>query len=143
MLRSLFPDLYPVRKLLIDHRELLKPNGFSEAVRMDVSVSQHLYPQRSAPHLWRGMILEAKRDYIAAAHAYNQSKAHAALYDWQSSFRLWKLLSKQLGDLSAANIERDHLLTIWGPAQFAWYNSDTSGQVVTFQATAVARDGAG
>ena len=38
LLRTLFADLYPVRKLLLDHHELLKPNGFSESVRMDVSV---------------------------------------------------------------------------------------------------------
>ena len=39
-MRCLFPDLYPVRKLLIDHHELLKPGGFTESVVMDVSVSQ-------------------------------------------------------------------------------------------------------
>ncbi len=32
LMRCLFPDLYPVRKLLVDHHELLKPNGFSEMV---------------------------------------------------------------------------------------------------------------
>jgi len=122
LLRCLFADLYPVRKLLMDHNELLKPEGFSEAVRMDVSVSQHVFPQRSAPHLWRGMILQAKRDYGAAADAYNSSKMLAAPYDWQPSFRLWRLLS-ELGDAAAAVSERQHLQELWGTAQFAWYST--------------------
>ena len=46
-LRTLFPDLYPVRKLLVDH-ELLKPGGF-EMVQMDVSVSTTYTPSAPRP----------------------------------------------------------------------------------------------
>ena len=62
-----------MRKLLIDHHELLKPAGepgqkpgITEAVVMDVSVSQHLHPTRPEPHLWSGMILQAKGDLATA-----------------------------------------------------------------------------
>ena len=75
LLRTLFPDLYPVRKLLVDHHELPKPGGFSEMVQMDVSVSHHLYPERATPYLWLGMILQVKGDLHAAAAAFNRSKA--------------------------------------------------------------------
>ena len=95
LLRTLFPDLYPVRKLLVDHHELLKPGGFSEMVQMDVSVSHHLYPERATPYLWLGMILQVKGDLHAAAAACNRSKALSAPYDWQASFRLWRLLREQ------------------------------------------------
>jgi glycosyltransferase involved in cell wall biosynthesis len=131
LLRTLFADLYPVRKLLTDHHELLRPNGFSEAVRMDVSVSVHLFDERSAPHMWRGMILQAKSDLDAAVSAYRAAKQRAAPYDWQPSFRLWRLLS-DIGDMEAAEAEKMHLLRIWGPAQFAWYSTDTSGNVLEF-----------
>jgi glycosyltransferase involved in cell wall biosynthesis len=135
LLRCLFPDLYPVRKLLVDHHELLKPNGFSESVRMDVSVSQHLHPHRAAAHLWRGMILQAKGDLAAAVHAYNASRRFAELYDWQGSFRLWRLLS-DMGDAEGAEEVRHELLRLWGPAQLAWYAPDVRGNVLNFRAAA-------
>jgi len=78
LLRCLFSDLYPVRKLLIDHHELLKPTGFSESVVMDVSVSQHLHPHRAETHLWTGMISQAKGELDAAVRAYNDSARLAA-----------------------------------------------------------------
>ena len=81
LMRTLFADLYPVRKLLIDHAMLAKPGGFSESVVMDVSVSQHLHPHRSTPHLWLGMILQAKKDHAAALASYNRSKALSLSYD--------------------------------------------------------------
>ena len=135
LMRGLFPDLYPVRKLLVDHHELLKPNGFSEAVRMDVSVSQHLHPHRAACHLWRGMILQAKRDFVAAVAAYNTSKRKAEPFDWQGSFRLWRLL-KDMGDVENAEKERQHLLRLWGEAQFAWYSTDVGGNPLHFETAA-------
>ena len=48
LMRTLFADLYPVRKLLIDHFLLLQPKGFSESVQMDVSVSQVRNPNANA-----------------------------------------------------------------------------------------------
>ena len=137
LLRTLFPDLFPVRTLLLDHRQLLKPNGFSEAVRMDVSVSHHLHPNRAAPHLWRGMILQAKHDFAAAANAYTISKSRAAPFDWQPSFRLWKLLAEH-GDAAAAEREKEHLYAMWGAAQFAWYSTDAWGEVLNFSTSAPA-----
>lgn len=131
LLRCLFPDLYPARRLLADHHELLKPTGFSEAVRMDVSVSQHLHPHRAAAHLWRGMILQAKRDFVAAVHAYNASRRRAEPYDWQGAFRLWRLLG-DMGDASGASAAKADLLRIWGEAQFAWYSTDVHGDVLNF-----------
>ena len=139
LMRCLFPDLYPVRKLLVDHSELLKPNGFSEAVRMDVSVSQHLHSHRAVTHLWRGMILQAKRDYVAAISAYNASKRRAEPFDWQGSFRLWRLLS-DMGDARNAELERQQLLRLWGPAQFAWYSTDVHGQPIEFVKAAQGAD---
>jgi hypothetical protein len=139
LLRCLFPDLYPVRRLLADHYELLKPNGFSEMVRMDVSVSQHLHSHRAATHLWRGMILQAKRDVRAALHAYNASKRRAEPYDWQGSYRLWRLLG-DLGDVEGAERERQHLLSIWGAAQFAWYSTDVHGRPLEFAKAAPGAD---
>ena len=103
-MRTLFADLYPVRKLLIDHFVLLQPKGFSESVQMDVSVSQHLHPHRSTPHLWVGMILQSKGDLGAAARAYNLSKRLSQPYDWQASYRLWKALLL-LGDAHQAALE--------------------------------------
>lgn len=141
LLRTLFADLYPVRKLLIDHHELLKPTGFSEAVRMDLSVSQHLFPNRSAPHLWVGMVLQAKKDHAAALSAYKEAQRHAAPYDWQPTFRLWRLLS-QLGQAEEAAAEREALLRLWGNAQFTWYSTDMSGEVLDFD-SAVPEGGAG
>ena len=123
LMRTLFPDLYPVRKLLADHAELLKPSGFSEAVRMDVSVSQHLHPHRSVTHLWRGLVLQAKNDPHAAIEAYNASRRLSLPYDWQASFRLWRLLS-ELGDADAAARERARLVALWGELQFSWYSPD-------------------
>ena len=139
LMRCLFPDLYPVRRLLADHHELLKPNGFSEMVRMDVSVSQHLHAHRAVTHLWRGMILQAKRDMPAAVAAYNASKLRAEPYDWQGAYRLWRLLS-DLGDAEAAERERQHLLSLWGAAQFAWYSTDVHAQPVDFAKAAKGAD---
>ena len=139
LLRCLFPDVYPVRKLLVDHHELLKPNGFSEMVRMDVSVSQHLHAHRAATHLWRGMILQAKGDLAAAARAYNDSKRRAEPYDWQGAFRLWRVLT-QMGDAAAAEDERRHLLRLWGDAQFAWYSTDVGGTPLHFATAAPGAD---
>mmetsp|Transcript_14189 Transcript_14189/g.45801 ORF Transcript_14189/g.45801 Transcript_14189/m.45801 type:complete len:204 (+) Transcript_14189:249-860(+) len=120
LMRTLFADLYPVRKLLIDHHELLKPAGepgqkpgITEAVVMDVSVSQHLHPTRPEPHLWSGMILQAKGDLAGAAAAYNASAALAAPYDWQGSCRLWRALLL-LGDGAAAAREEAALRRRWG-----------------------------
>ena len=109
-----------MRKLLIDHHELLKPAGepsqkpgITEAVVMDVSVSQHLHPTRPEPHLWSGMILQAKGDLAGAAAAYNASAALAAPYDWQGSYRLWRALLL-LGDGAAAAREEAALRRRWG-----------------------------
>ena len=74
LLRGLFPDLYPVRKLLIDHFSLTKPKGITESVIMDISVSEHLFPRRAIAHLWRGFVLEAKGDLGLAAEAYSRAK---------------------------------------------------------------------
>jgi len=134
LLRCLFPDLYPVRKLLIDHHELLKPNGFTESVVMDVSVSQHLHPLRAAPHLWSGMILEAKRDEDGAVRAYNRSRAVAKPFDWQPTYRLWRL-HRRRGDAAAASEARDALVRLWGEDQFAWYTTDVDGDVVKYTDT--------
>ena len=131
--------MWQVRKLLVDHHELLKPSGFSEAVRMDVSVSQHLHSHRAVTHLWRGMILQAKRDYVAAISAYNASKRRAEPFDWQGSFRLWRLLS-DMGDARSAELERQQLLRLWGPAQFAWYSTDVHGQPIEFVKAAQGAD---
>lgn len=54
---------------------------------MDISVSQHLHPHRSTPHLWLGMILQAKKDHAAALASYNRSKALSLSYDWQATYR--------------------------------------------------------
>ncbi|EOD05752.1 hypothetical protein EMIHUDRAFT_219808 [Emiliania huxleyi CCMP1516] len=89
LMRTLFADL-------LDQ----KP-GITEAVVMDVSVSQHLHPTRPEPHLWSGMILQAKGDLAGAAAAYNASAALAAPYDWQGSYRFWRALLL-LGDGAAA-----------------------------------------
>ena len=129
LLRTLFPDLYPVRKLLVDHHELLKPGGFSEMVQMDVSVSHHLYPERATPYLWLGMILQVKGDLHAAAAAFNRSKALSAPYDWQASFRLWRLLREQPAEIAAEARERAALLARWGSVQFGWYSTDAFGDV--------------
>ena len=139
LMRCLFPDLYPVRKLLVDHHELLKPNGFSEMVRMDVSVSRHLHAHRAVTHLWLGMMLQAKRDFAAAANAYNASKRRAEPFDWQASFRLWRLLS-DMGDAQGAEAERQQLLRLWGAAQFAWYSTDTHGSPIEFATAAAGAD---
>ncbi|EOD18392.1 hypothetical protein EMIHUDRAFT_461437 [Emiliania huxleyi CCMP1516] len=127
---------YPVRKLLIDHHELLKPAGepgqkpgITEAVVMDVSVSQHLHPTRPEPHLWSGMILQAKGDLAGAAAAYNASAALAAPYDWQGSYRLWRALLL-LGDGAAAAREEAALRRRWGDAQMRWYSTDAYGGVL-------------
>ena len=127
---------YPVRKLLIDHHELLKPAGepgqkpgITEAVVMDVSVSQHLHPTRPEPHLWSGMILQAKGDLAGAAAAYNASAALAAPYDWQGSYRLWRALLL-LGDGAAAAREEEALRRRWGDAQMRWYSTDAYGDVL-------------
>jgi len=136
LMRTLFADLYPVRKLLIDHHELLKPAGepgqkpgITEAVVMDVSVSQHLHPTRPEPHLWSGMILQAKGDLAGAAAAYNASAALAAPYDWQGSYRLWRALLL-LGDGAAAAREEAALRRRWGDAQMRWYSTDAYGGVL-------------
>jgi len=131
LMRCLFPDLYPVRKLLIDHHALLKPNGITEAVVMDVSVSQHLHPHRAAPHLWSGMILQVKRDFHGALRAYNRSRAVAAPYDWQPTYRMWRLL-RMYGDATAAAAAREALVRLWGEDQFAWYSTDVDGDVVKY-----------
>ena len=138
-MRTLFADLYPVRKLLIDHKLLLQPKGFSEAVVMDVSVSQHLYPRRATPHLWGGMISQAKGDYAAAISQYNTSAALAEPYDWQPSYRMWRLLLK-MGDEAAAAIERGKLLARWGEAQLDWYATDVDGAVVPCGCSDVAEE---
>ncbi|KAL3917192.1 MAG: hypothetical protein SGPRY_006503, partial [Prymnesium sp.] len=137
LLRCLFPDLYPVRKLLIDHHVLLKPNGFSESVVMDVSVSQHLHPHRAAPHLWSGMILQAKKDFAGALHAYNASRRVAKPYDWQPTYRMWRLLTTR-GQLAEAEEARAALVRLWGEEQFAWYSTDVDGDLVQYEATASA-----
>ena len=125
-----------MRKLLIDHHELLKPAGepsqkpgITEAVVMDVSVSQHLHPTRPEPHLWSGMILQAKGDLAGAAAAYNASAALAAPYDWQGSYRLWRALLL-LGDGAAAAREEAALRRRWGDAQMRWYSTDAYGGVL-------------
>ncbi len=120
LMRSLFPDLYPVRKLLLDHDVLLRPRGFSESVVMDVSEKMHLYPQRSEPPLWAGMILEAKGALAEAAAMYNRSKALAEAYDWQGRFRLLRVL-EALGRAGEAARERELLTQMWGPAKMRWY----------------------
>jgi hypothetical protein len=135
LLRTLFADLYPVRKLLLDHHELLKPAGFSESVRMDVSVSCRLHPHRSTPHLWRGMILEAKRDLRGAARAYADAKRLSPPYDWQAAFRLWRV-QLELADAEAARREREHLVRLWGEVQLAWYSPDVGGDVVPYREVA-------
>lgn len=129
LMRTLFADLYPVRKLLIDHYLLLQPKGFSESVQMDVSVSQHLHPHRSTPHLWVGMILQSKGDLKAACRAYNRSKQLSQPYDWQAAFRLWKALLL-LGDAPRAALEEEGLRRLWGPVQLGWYATDVDGRVV-------------
>lgn len=139
LMRTLFADLYPVRKLLIDHHLLLSPRGFSESVQMDVSVSQHLHPHRSTPHLWVGMILQAKGDLRGAAAAYNRSKQLAQPFDWQGTFRLWKALLL-LGDTEAAAREEEALLHLWGPVQFGWYRTDVDGDVVRHLPDPLLRD---
>ena len=139
LLRTLFPDLYPVRKLLVDHSELLKPNGFSEAVRMDVSVSVHLHTHRAVTHLWRGMVLQAKGDLRAALSAYNASRARSEPFDWQAGYRLWRLLS-DMGDVSGAALERERLVSVWGAAQFAWYSTDVGGTPLRFISAAPGAD---
>ena len=125
-----------MRKLLIDHHELLKPAGepgqkpgITEAVVMDVSVSQHLHPTRPEPHLWSGMILQAKGDLAGAAAAYNASAALAAPYDWQGSYRFWRALLL-LGDGAAAAREEAALRRRWGDAQMRWYSTDAYGGVL-------------
>jgi len=130
LLRCLFSDLYPVRKLLIDHHELLKPTGFSESVVMDVSVSQHLHPHRAETHLWTGMISQAKGELDAAVRAYNDSARLAAPYDWQGSFRLWRLLRVMPGYETAAAREEKALRARWGDEQFSWYATDVDGAVI-------------
>ena len=133
LMRTLFADLYPVRKLLIDHYLLLQPKGFSESVQMDVSVSQHLHPHRSTPHLWVGMILQSKGDLKAACRAYNQSKLLSQPYDWQAAFRLWKALLL-LGDARRAAREEEELRSLWGPVQLGWYGTDVDGRIVPHEA---------
>ena len=98
---------------------------------MDVSVSQHLHPHRAAPHLWSGMILEVKRDFHGALRAYNRSRAVAAPYDWQPTYRMWRLLRTN-GDASAAADAREALVRLWGEDQFAWYSTDVDGDVVKY-----------
>ena len=72
------------------------------------------------------MILQAKRDLVAAVAAYNASKRRAEPYDGQGAYRLWRLLV-EMGDERAAAEERSHLLRLWGPAQLAWYGVDGEG----------------
>ena len=140
LMRTLFPDLYPIRKLLVDHAELLKPQGFSEAVRMDVSVSQHLHGHRAVTHLWRGLILQAKADFVAALSAYNTSRALAEPYDWQGAFRMWRLLH-DMGDTSGeADAVAAELRHKWGDAQFAWYSPDVHGPHLNFASAAPGAD---
>ena len=126
LMRTLFADLYPVRKLLIDHAMLAKPGGFSESVVMDVSVSQHLHPHRSTPHLWSGLLLQAKQDLHAAARAYNRSAQLSAPFDWQGTYRLWRLLLHMREDAAAA-AEEAKLRALWGDQQFAWHATDVDG----------------
>ena len=76
-------------------------------------VSQHLHPHRAAPHLWVGMILEAKGDLSAAATAYSRSRVVAMPYDWQPTFRLWRV-ARRLGDAEVARECRDALVRLWG-----------------------------
>ena len=138
-MRTLFADLYPVRKLLIDHFVLLQPKGFSESVQMDASVSQHLHPHRSTPHLWVGMILQSKGDLGAAARAYNLSKRLSQPYDWQASYRLWKA-PLLLGDAHQAALEEEALRRLWGDVQFGWYSTDVDGLIVQHEGDALLRD---
>ena len=106
---------------------------------MDVSVSQHLHSHRAATHLWRGMILQAKGDLVAAVAAYNASKRRAEPFDWQGSYRLWRLLS-DMGAAESADAERAHLLQLWGPAQLAWYAPDVQGTPQPFVSAAPGAD---
>ena len=137
----LTPPRHPsqVRKLLIDHYLLLQPKGFSESVQMDVSVSQHLHPHRSTPHLWVGMILQSKGDLHAACRAYNASKLLSQPYDWQAAFRLWKALLL-LGDTPRAALEEEQLRSLWGPVQLGWYGTDVDGRIVPHATDALLRD---
>jgi hypothetical protein len=90
-------------------------------------VSQHLHPHRAAPHLWVGMILEAKGDLSAAATAYSRSRVVAMPYDWQPTFRLWRV-ARRLGDAEVARECRDALVRLWGEDQLAWYSTDVHRQ---------------
>ena len=128
-----------MRKLLIDHKVLLGPKGFSESVQMDVSVSQHLHPHRATPHLWVGMILQVKGDLRGAAAAYNRSKQLSLPYDWQASFRLWRALLL-LDDAPAAALEEAALRRLWGDVQFGWYRTDVDGEVVRHTPDGLLRD---
>ena len=51
----------------------------------------HLHPHRAQPHLWVGMILEAKQDMLGAAAAHNRSRGVAKPYDWQPTYRCVRL----------------------------------------------------
>lgn len=74
---------------------------------------------RSTPHLWNGMVLEAKGDLRAAEKSYGRAASLAAEYDWQGSYRRWKALSA-LGETTAAAQEEQALKQRWGEMQFRW-----------------------
>lgn len=99
--------------------------------------SQHLHPHRAAPHLWSGMILQAKKDFAGALHAYNASRRVAKPYDWQPTYRMWRLLTTR-GQLAEAEEARAALVRLWGEEQFAWYSTDVDGDLVQYEATASA-----
>ena len=116
---------------------------------MDVSASQHLHPTRSTPHLWSGMILQAKGDLRGAVDAYNASKHLSAPYDWQAAYRLWKALLLIVDDghthevqrggglafyTEAAAREEAELRARWGDVAFGWYANDVDGALVPFAA---------
>ena len=125
LMRCLFPDLYPVRKLLLDHVALLSPGGFSETVVMEVSEKMHLYPTRAEPPLWVGMILESKGAVDEAAKMYNLSARLAQPFDWQGLYRLWRALER-MGSIQAARREKDKLSDMWGSNQMQWYSDNSA-----------------
>ena len=68
-------------------------------------IERRLREHRAVPHLWRGMILQAKGDFVAAIGAYNASSRRAEPFDWQGTYRLWRLLC-DMGATAAAEVER-------------------------------------
>lgn len=124
LLRTLFPDLYPIRTLLDDHAALAA-GGLTDGVLASVRASLDRHADRSVVHLWLGMHAEHRGEYEHALREHSAAEKLREGHDWQPIFRR-ACCGAKLEDVDQASDPCSALRAAWGTERFAWYLASSS-----------------